>query len=78
MVKNEKIEKPIEYWHKMGQIRHYCPKCKHSLVIPVFMDRNLCDWCGNWVYKDKQTEFRYKLQERMKKNAKSKDDKKFE
>lgn len=48
----------------------YCP-CGHSVAIPNKVDRVLCTWCGKWVYKNKQTEFRYKLQEQLKKQKKS-------
>lgn len=40
-------------------------KCGHSVVMYNF-DKKLCGWCGKYVYKDKQTEFKYKLKNKMK------------
>lgn len=41
-------------------------KCSHSVVITK-QDRVLCTYCGNYVYKNKKIEFRYKLRERLSK-----------
>ena len=38
-------------------------KCGHSIVFTSKADRVFCDWCGKYCYKDKQTEFKYKMQE---------------
>ena len=40
-------------------------KCGHSIFFSNKSDRVICDWCGNYCYKDKQTEFKYKMQEGM-------------
>lgn len=40
-------------------------KCSHTFVLGR-KDRALCSHCGNWVYRNKETEFKYKLQEKMK------------
>ena len=51
------------YQKKMNELdksKYYC-KCGHSLIIPAWIDRQICDYCGNYVYKNKETEFRYKL-----------------
>ena len=39
--------------------------CGHSVLL-VLKDRKICTHCGHWVYRDKETEFRYKLKEKMK------------
>ena len=38
-------------------------KCSHSILFTGRKDRLLCSHCGHYVYKDKQTELRYKLKE---------------
>lgn len=40
-----------------------CP-CGHTITI-VNADRTICSHCGHWVYKNKQIEFRYKMQEEI-------------
>lgn len=39
--------------------------CGHSIVFGNKIDRVFCDWCGHYCYKDKQTEFKYKMMEEM-------------
>ena len=40
-------------------------ECGHRVLMGTKKDRIICSWCKNYVYKDKATEFRYKMQERM-------------
>ena len=35
-------------------------KCGHTQLLGN-QDRVICDWCKHWIYKDKRTEFKYKL-----------------
>lgn len=44
-----------------AKIRHYCPKCGHTNSMPVFVDYKICSWCKNMVFKDKKTEFEYRI-----------------
>ena len=46
--------------NELDKSRYYC-KCGHSLIMPVWVDRQICSWCGKYVYKDKETEFRYMM-----------------
>lgn len=39
--------------------------CGHSIVFGNKVDRVFCDLCGHYCYKDKQTEFKYKMMEEM-------------
>lgn len=43
----------------------YKCKCGHSITIPNFINKKLCTWCGNYVYKNKKEEFRDKLKNVM-------------
>ena len=38
-------------------------KCGHSVIL-TNVDRAICSWCGHYVYKTPQIEFKYKLKER--------------
>mgnify|MGYP003571288470 CR=1 FL=1 len=49
-----------------NKVKYRCPRCKdHFVIIPAWVDRNLCDNCGMYVYKDKKTEFKYKMKEKL-------------
>lgn len=47
------------------KVKYKC-KCGHRVIIPKWIDKNLCRWCGNYVFKDKKSEFEYRLKEKMK------------
>ena len=47
------------------KVRYKC-KCGHSVIIPAWVDKQLCSWCGNYVYKDKKDEFKNKIKEMSK------------
>ena len=42
-------------------------KCGHSHFMPVFLPHKICNWCGKIVFRNKQEEFKYKLEHEMKK-----------
>ena len=50
------------------KIQDYMIKCKssHTILFTWSKDRLLCSHCGNWVYKDKKTEIKYKMKEYLK------------
>ena len=58
---NKELQKLLE---EMTKARVKC-SCGHSVVIPPKKDKYICSWCGNYVFKDKQTEFRYKFKENL-------------
>ena len=41
-----------------------CPSCGHSIL--THKKRELCRWCGKYVYKDKKLEFQDKLKASLK------------
>ena len=47
------------------KVKYRC-KCGHRVVIPNWVDKNICDWCGNYVFKDKKKEFEYRMKEKLK------------
>ena len=40
-------------------------KCSHTMIIAI-ADRTICSYCGNWVYRTPEIEFKYKMKEFMK------------
>ena len=39
--------------------------CGHRVLIGNKRDRIICTWCKNHVFKNKEIEFRYRMQESM-------------
>ena len=48
----------------IDQITVKCP-CGHS--VEVYHDKRICNHCGKYVFKNKEDEFKYRLNEKIKK-----------
>lgn len=48
----------------VNNITYKC-SCSHSVVI--LKDKALCNHCNKWVFKNKEDEFKYRMNEQMKK-----------
>lgn len=59
-------ENPKEWANVIANNSTKC-KCGHSVAFPNKTDKVICSWCGNYVFKDKKDEFKYKLSQEMKK-----------
>lgn len=42
-------------------------KCGHTVTIPPQLDKVLCSWCGKYVFKSAEVEFKYRMFEQMNK-----------
>ena len=51
--------------HKIQDYMVKC-KCSHTMLFTGNRDRLCCSHCGNYVYKDKKTEIKYKMKEYLK------------
>lgn len=45
------------------KVKYRC-KCGHKVVIPYNAEKNICQWCHRYVFKNKEDEFRYRLKEK--------------
>lgn len=59
----EQFQRQTEEYNK---VKVKC-KCGHKLVIPVWVDKQICSWCHHYVYRNKQLEFKEKVMREMKK-----------
>lgn len=41
-------------------------KCSCSIFMPVYVDKIICRWCGNWVYRTDKAKFKEKLKKVLK------------
>lgn len=60
---NAYVEDPMAYIEAIHEIQYACKKCGKKAIIPTGVKRQICHWCGHWVYADKKTEFREKFKE---------------
>lgn len=55
--------------NEYDKVKYIC-NCGHRVIIPSWVDKQLCDWCGNYVFKDKKEEFKYRMEQEIKKGGK--------
>ena len=48
-----------------NKVKYKC-KCGHRVVIKHSQTKAICSWCGSYVFKDKKTEFNYRISEQIK------------
>lgn len=53
-----KIDEVEKKYRALTKFRKKC-KCGHSVY--VLGDYKLCTYCGNYIFKDDRTEFKYRL-----------------
>ena len=49
-----------------SKVKYKCKHCGHKVVIPTWVDKQLCSWCGYYVFRNKQLEFRENMKKLMK------------
>ena len=54
---------------KQTHNRKLCKNCGHSRLLGS-QERVICNHCGHWIFKDEETEFKYRMQEQRIKNKK--------
>ena len=63
LLTNKEFQRISDEYNKL-KIR--CKCCGRKLVIPVWVDKQICSWCGNYVYRNKQLEFTETVKKLMK------------
>ena len=58
---NEQYKRLTEEYDK---VKYRC-RCGHRVIIPNKIDKNICSWCGNYVFKSKEEEFKYRVKEKI-------------
>ena len=46
-------------------------KCGHSILIPNRKEKAICNWCGEYVFRSKQAEFKHRFKENLLKEKKN-------
>lgn len=54
----------IRLWEEKQNYRHVC-KCGHTVYIANKSGIAICSHCKNLVFKDKETEFKYRIKEKL-------------
>lgn len=62
-MKNSLTTKQVEKLHHELSIHTYTCECGHRVVILPQKDKVICNWCKHYVFKNKQDEFKYRMNE---------------
>lgn len=61
ILENLNYKDTIKFEKEIANKRVKC-ECGHTITFTnTRSDRVLCNWCGKFVYKNKQLEFKYKM-----------------
>lgn len=50
--------------NEYDKVKYLC-KCGHRVIIPRWVDKQLCNWCHCYVFKDKKAEYKYRMREEL-------------
>lgn len=54
--------------NETNKLKIECKHCKRKVVVPFHLPKNICSWCGHYVYRDKKLEFKENLKKELRKN----------
>ena len=63
-LKNNEFGYNSKYEEEIAKYKIMC-KCGRKVFEGLKRDKQLCDWCGNYVYRNKQAEFKDKMKKRL-------------
>lgn len=65
MVKKRSYTEDTKMFEVLTLYSRKC-KCGHTIVMRPSTEKVLCNWCKQYVFKDKKTEDLYRLKEKIK------------
>ena len=51
------------YFSERQLLKKKCKHCGHTQAIHSQLDKVICRWCHNYIFRTEQDEFRYKIKE---------------
>lgn len=52
--------------NEYDKVKFRCRHCGRRVVIPAWVDKQLCSWCNHYVYRNPQEEFKDNIKKLMK------------
>lgn len=43
------------------KLKFRCRHCGHNVIIHGYMDKNICTWCGHYVFRTQKDEFKFRV-----------------
>lgn len=51
---------------ELDKVKIKCSKCGHREIVPNWVDKKICSWCGYYIYRNKQEEFKDRMKQKLK------------
>lgn len=51
---------------ELDKVKVRC-RCGAKIILPMQVEKGICRRCKHWVFRDKKKEFKYRLQEKIRK-----------
>ena len=71
MIKSKRYKEDSKRLNSITENTIKC-KCGCSITFCVQTDRVICNWCGNYVYRTPELEFKYKIKNELDKIGRKK------
>ena len=55
----------VKHAEEMSKLKCLCTNCGHKEIIPVFVDKKICSYCGNVVQNNSLLHFKYKMRKEI-------------
>ena len=62
------------YFNERQSIKRKCKHCGHTQAMHHLLEKVVCRWCHNYIFKDEITEFKYRLKEKQLKEMRNGND----
>jgi len=62
-------EKEMERYRSILSDNSIKCKCGRNETIPPHLNKVICSWCGNYVFRTPKEEFKHRMREKMVQNA---------
>lgn len=53
------------YFNERQSIKRKCKHCGHTQPIHILLDKVVCRWCHNYIFRNELDEFKYRLKEKQ-------------
>ena len=69
--KSKTYEADTNYFDDRAKLKVKCKHCGHTKAIPTYVDKVVCSWCHNYIFRNDEVEQRYRFKEKLLKMKRS-------
>ena len=54
-----------KYFEERNKLKRKCKHCGHTQAIPLWIEKQVCDWCKNYIFINEDKEKKYRFKEKL-------------